>query len=282
MIREFAAEALVVVSADAVYKLDYREVVDQHLDSGATVTMVTTRVPKQDAGRYGVVGVADDGTVTEFAYKPDEPATDLVTNEVFVFTPDRTLDLLDQIEDELDEQDEGLADLGDQLLPRLVEAGEAREHRFEGYWRDVGTVQAYWDSHMDLLGPDPPIDLDEPGWRIQTQGGRSAAAGIDQGAEVDNCLLSPGCRIGGSVRDSVISPDVLVEPGASVSHSVLLHGAVVRAGARVVRAIIDHHVEIGATSRIGGDGDIALVGDQARIPDGTVVRPGGRYPEPDN
>lgn len=203
MIREFAAEALVVVSADAVYKLDYREVVDQHLDSGATVTMVTTRVPKQDAGRYGVVGVADDGTVTEFAYKPDEPATDLVTNEVFVFTPDRTLDLLDQIEDELDEQDEGLADLGDQLLPRLVEAGEAREHRFEGYWRDVGTVQAYWDSHMDLLGPDPPIDLDEPGWRIQTQGGRSAAAGIDQGAEVDNCLLSgvPHRRIGARLGD---------------------------------------------------------------------------------
>ena len=280
MIREFGPEALVVVSADAVYKLDYREVVEGHLASDAAVTMVTTRVDKADAGRYGVVQVADDGAITDYAYKPDKPAADLVTNEVFVFTPDRVLDLLDELAEEVDE-DSGLEDLGDQALPKLVEAGEAREHRFEGYWRDCGTVPAYWESHMDLLADEPPIDLDEPGWRIQTAGGRSAAAGIDKGADVDNCLLSPGCLVAGTVHNSVISPDVRIEAGATVRDSVLLHGVVVRSGAVVVRSIIDQAVEIGADAQVGRDGDITLVGGEANLPEGTVLPPGGRYPDPD-
>lgn len=280
MIREFDPEALVVVSADAVYKLDYREVVEGHLDSDAAVTMVTTRVDKADASRYGVVLVADDGGITDYAYKPDDPASDLVSNEVFVFTPDRVLDLLDELAEGVDEGS-GLEDLGDQVLPKLVEAGEAREHRFEDYWRDCGTVPAYWQSHMDLLEDEPPIDLDEPGWRIQTAGGRSAAAGIDKGAEVDNCLLSPGCVIAGTVHNSVISPDVRIEGGATVRDSVLLHGVVVRSGALVVRSIIDQAVEIGADAQVGGDGDITLVGGEATLPKGTVVPAGGRYPDAD-
>jgi len=278
MIREFDPLALVVISADAGYKLDYRDVVERHLASDASVTMVTTRVDKADASRYGVVQVGDNDAITDYAYKPDEPASDLVTNEVFVFTPDRVLDLLDELAEQADE-DSGLEDLGDHVLPKLVAAGEAREHRFEGYWRDVGTVPAYWESHMDLLATDPPIDLDEPGWRIQTQGGRSAAAGIAKGAEVDNCLLSPGCHIAGAVRNSVISPDVRIEAGAIVRDSVLLHGVVVRAGAVIERAIIDQRVEIGGDVRVGGDGDIALVGGESQVPSGTVVPPAGRYPE---
>ncbi|MDQ3734121.1 MAG: glucose-1-phosphate adenylyltransferase [Actinomycetota bacterium] len=278
MIREFGPEALVVVSADAVYKLDYRDVAQGHLDSGASVTMVTTQVDKANAGRYGVVQVAGDGAITDYQYKPDEPASDLVTNEVFVFTPDRVLDLLDDLAKQVD-QEKGLEDLGDHVLPALVQAGEAREHRFEGYWRDVGTVPTYWESHMDLLESEPPIDLDEPGWRIQTQGGRSAAAGVEKGADVDNSLLSAGCYIAGTVRHSVISPDVRIEAGARVEDSVILHGVVVRSGATVVRSILDQGVEIGTDVRVGGDGDIALVGGEAQVPAGTVVPAGGRFPE---
>ena len=133
LIREFAPEALLVVSADAVYALDYAELVGDHMESGATVTMVTTEVDPDDAGRYGVVQ-ADGGRVTDYAYKPDEPAGNLVANEVFVFQPDPLLDTLE----ELDEPE----DLGHEALPRLIEDGGAREARFDGYWRDVGTVYA--------------------------------------------------------------------------------------------------------------------------------------------
>ena len=128
LIRDFGPEALVVVSADAVYALDYEEVVRGHLASDADVTMVTTQVDPDDASRYGVV-LVEDGRVTDYAYKPDEPKSDLVTNEVFVFTPRPVLDLLDELGDAAGE--DGPGDLGDALLPRLVEAGRAREHRFE-------------------------------------------------------------------------------------------------------------------------------------------------------
>lgn len=276
LIREFGPEALVVVSADAVYKLDYRDVAEDHLASEASVTMVTTRVAKEDAGRYGVVQVDDDGQITDYAYKPDEPASDLVTNEVFVFTPERVLDLLEELAEEVDD---GLEDLGNHVLPRLVEAGEAREHRFEEYWRDVGTVQAYWESHMDLLADEPPINLDDPAWPIQTQGGRSAAAWVSHGAEVDNVLLSAGCVVAGTVCNSVLSPEVRVEAGAVVRDSVLLHDVTVGEGAVVECAVIDTGVQIGAGARVGGQGEITLVGRRCEIPGDATIEPGDRYPE---
>src|SRR5919112_4958631 len=124
LVRQFAPDALVVVSSDAVYKLDYREVVDAHLGSGAEVTMVTTEVAEDDASRYGIVRVGGDGTIEDYAYKPDEPATTTATNEVFVFTPHPMLDRLEALAD--DAGDEGLEDLGSQLLPDQTKDGLAR------------------------------------------------------------------------------------------------------------------------------------------------------------
>src|SRR3954449_12846053 len=159
LIREYEADALVVVSSDAVYKLDYREVVDGHLGSGAEVTMVTTEVSPDDASRYGIVQV-DGEKVSDYAYKPDEPATTTATNEVFVFTPTATLDRLEAIAADVGE--DGPADLGTHLLPAQTKDGAARAHRFAGYWRDVGTVPAYWQAHQDFLADEPPIALHDP------------------------------------------------------------------------------------------------------------------------
>ena len=139
--------------------------------------MVTTEVDPDDASRYGVVQTAD-GRVTDYAYKPDEPASDLVTNEVFVFTPGPVLDLLDELGAAAGE--DGLEDLGDELLPRLVQSGRAREHRFEGYWRDLGTIDAYWSAHMDLLEEEPPFDPGDDDWRLITRGGNRPPAAIIQ------------------------------------------------------------------------------------------------------
>src|SRR4051812_42740767 len=174
LVREFGADALVVVSSDAVYRLDYREVVEAHLGSGAEVTMVTTEVAADDAPRYGIVRVGDDGRVTDYAYKPDQPATTTATNEVFVFTPEPTLDRLEELG--RGAGDEGLEDLGTHLLPAQTRDGLARAYPLEGYWRDVGTVPAYWEAHQDLLAEEPPIDLDDPAWPVHTRGGRHSAA----------------------------------------------------------------------------------------------------------
>ena len=276
LIREHGADALVVVSADAVYRLDYDEVVDEHLQSGATVTMVTTEVSPEDAGRYGVVQVAD-GRVTDYQLKPDDPQGSLVCNEVFVFDPGPTLDLLDELAEQADEE-EGLQDLGHGLLPGLVAQGVAREHRFDGYWRDVGTLDAYHSSHMDLLGAQPAFELDDPSWPLFTRGGRRGPSRLLDGARLDDVLLSPSTRIGGQVSRSVLSPGVVVEPGAVVRDSVLLHDVVVRAGAVVENAVVDGSAEITADAHVGGAGDLTVVGYRESVRG--RLAPGGRQPEP--
>ena len=265
LIAQFDADVVLVLSADAVYLLDYRLVVDRHLSVAADVTMVTTRV-SEDAGRFGVVEVDGEGRVAGFAYKPDSPASDLVTIEVFAYRPPALLSTLD----ELAGDDGGLNDFGDELLPRLVEGGGAWEYRHDAYWRDVGTPQSYWQAHQDLLtGPaaTPGFSLDDPAWPVRTRSAHWPPARVEGSASIDGSLISPACRVAGRVVGSVLSPGVVVEEGALVERSVLLHGAVVRAGARVEQAIVDTDVEVAAGDVIRSDdpeGRVAVVSEGAR------------------
>jgi glucose-1-phosphate adenylyltransferase len=244
LIAEFDADVVLVLSADAVYSLDYRDVVDAHLGRDADVTMVTTRVD-EDPSRFGVVSVDDDGRVTNFAYKPDDPPSDLVTTEIFAYRPSALLEALD----ELGGGDEPLADFGDALLPRLVECGRAFEFRLDGYWRDVGTPESYWQAHQDLVDGNG-LQLDDPTWRIRTTAGHRPPASVAAGASVEDSLLSPACRVEGRVIRSVLSPGVVVEAGAVVSDSVVMHHTIVRAGARIERAIVDSQVEVPAGTHV--------------------------------
>ncbi|GAA3396098.1 glucose-1-phosphate adenylyltransferase family protein [Cryptosporangium minutisporangium] len=287
LIREFDPDHLVVVSADAVYALDYATVVDAHAEGGGDVTMVTTRRPIEEAGRYGVVEVGSGNRITDYAYKPEKPSTDVIASEVFVFRPSALLDLLGKLA--ADETEEGLRDLGHEVLPRLVADGGARDYRLDGYWRDVGTVPAYLESHLELLEDEPAMRMDDPAWPILTRGGRHAPARLIRGAEVADSLLAPGCEVAGQVERSVLSPGVVVEPGASVTGSVLLHDVVIRRGARVHGAVVDTGAEIGVGATLGappGDRDaenesadtVVLVGAGARVADGASVAVGARVP----
>ena len=279
MIREYDPDALVVVSADAVYRLDYSEVVAQHIDSKAAVTMVTTSVDPDDAGRYGVVQTKD-GRITDYAYKPDEPASDVVANEVFVLEAQRVLDVLEELA--ADAGEDGLQDLGNDLLPRLVDAGEAREYPLNGYWRDVGTVDSYWEGHQDLLGDEPRFEIDDRNWPIRTRSPRSTGARVVRGASLEDSLLAAGGYVGGTVTRSVLGTAVVIEPGAVVEDSVLMHGTVVRSGARVVRAVIDERVDVGRDARVGkAGGDLVLVGRGEQVAKGAHLEPGARQPQQD-
>lgn len=278
-IRAFAPDALVVASSDAVYKLDYREVAEAHLGSGAEVTMVTTEVAADDASRYGIVEVGEGGRISGYAYKPDDPETTTATNEVFVFSPAETLDRLEALA--RDAGEDGLEDLGSGLLPAQTAEGLARAYPLEGYWRDVGTIPAYWEAHREFIREEPPLDLDDPSWSIRTRGGRHSAARLLAGAVVEDSLVSGGTRVAGEVRGSVLSPGVVVERGATVVDSVLLPGARVRAGATVTRSVLDDGVEIGESATVGGDGDITLVGRDAVVDAGGHLTAGARFPEPE-
>jgi glucose-1-phosphate adenylyltransferase len=256
LVRELDPDALVVVSADAVYRLDYAELVAEHRERDADLTVVTTRVDAADAGRYGVVETGG-GRVTGYAYKPDEPASDLVANEVFVFRPAAALEALDEAAAELGEdavEDGALADLGDTLLPRLVGAGGAVEHRLDGYWRDVGTIDAYWSAHQDLLGEQPRLDLDDRSWPVRTHDAQRPPARLRPGCAVADSLVAPACVLHGTVERSVLGPGVRVAAGATVRDSVLLADTVVGAGATVERAVLDERTRVGTGARVGRAG----------------------------
>jgi glucose-1-phosphate adenylyltransferase len=265
-IRAFGADLLLVLSADHVYTLDYGRVVERHLETGAGASLVTTRVPQEEAGRFGVVEVEGGGKIADYAYKPEEAASDLVTTEVFLFDAELLLDTLDELANGDEREGSGLTDLGDELLPRLVRDGQAYEYRYDGYWRDVGTVESYWEAHMQLLAADPPIDLDDPAWPILTWATLRPPARVAASARIEASLVSPGSDVRGRIERSVIGPGVVIEESATVRESVVLDDAAVGPAARVTRAIVDAEAHVAEGAEVGGSGsDIALVGRETEV-----------------
>lgn len=288
LIREHDPDVLLVLSADHIYRLDYNDAIVQHLERDSDVTVVTTRVPKEQASNHAVVEVGEDGVITAFDYKPDEPKTDIVATEVFLYRPDVVLSTLEELAAELGDEDEessGLEDFGHHLLPRLVEQGKAHDFRLPGYWKDVGRPEAYFAAHMDLLADNPELHLDDPAWPIFTLDHQRMPARISESARIDKALISSGCVVRGTVRNAVLGPGVVVEDGAMVENAVILHDVTIRAGASVRYAIIDRDAEIGKRASIGDDpeGDhptteeLVLVGIGARVEDGTRLSAGDRF-----
>jgi glucose-1-phosphate adenylyltransferase len=290
-IEEFDPDVLLVLSADHVYKLDYRDVIASHIDADTDVTMVTTRVPSTEAHRFGIVEANGDRIVT-YDYKPEHPRTRIATTEVFAFRPATLLECLEELAAEKRSADPAadhtVEDLGDGVLPTLVR--EARAHAFplDGYWRDVGTVDSYWSSQLELATRAAEIDLDERSWPIRTLGTERSPAWVADSADVAESLLSPGCVVEGTVSRSVIAPGVVVQAGVTVSDSVVLHDTVVETGAEIRRSVVDRGVRVGHGARVGdGKGTIAspeeitLVGMEAVIADGESLGAGTRVaPKP--
>jgi len=298
LIRDFAPDILLILSADHVYKLDYRDVIEQHLARRADVTMVTTKVTKAEASRFGVVQADGNGKVIEFAYKPKQPQSDLITTEVFVYNASVLLDTLDQLAEEgsaqdgESEQEKGatLKDFGHKLLPHMVKSRRAFTYPLKGYWRDVGTVESYWKAHMDLLSDkaEQLSSLDDPQWPILTYGTQRLPARIHASAHIENSLISAGCLIRGQVIRSILAPGVVVESNATIRDSIVWHDAHIAGGAVITRAILDQYVDVGEGAVVGSsdteneedgtvsDKSITLIGRRAHIPAGARVASGAR------
>ncbi|MDO5512213.1 glucose-1-phosphate adenylyltransferase family protein [Corynebacterium sp.] len=257
-VEEFGTETLVVLSADHIYQLDLRPVLDQHAERGSALTIVTTEVA-EDPSRYGVV-TASDGTVTAYNYKPDSPAGNVVATEVFVFD---VAALRRACRDLVPDGDDGaaLGDYGETIIPHMVDHAQVDEYRMEGYWRDVGTIDAYFRAHMELI-EGTGIDLHRPDWPLLTNLSQSAPARIAPDAEINNSLVCPGADVVGKVEHSLIGPGVRVEKGATVHRCVLIGDVTVPAGAHLESVIADHGAVIptGTTGRTKpGPGNITVL-----------------------
>jgi len=281
-IRRAAADLVIVMSADHVYRLDYRDVVRTHKDKGAEVTMVTTDISgvyAENPADHAVVEVNRLGRVTSFTYKPDDPATTTVATEVFLYDPDVLLEMLEKLHNELsrepdegddDEGDTGLGDFGDLLLPRLVDRGKVYAHQLDGYWRDLGQPHHYLNAHLELLDQD--AGLFSSHWPIRTQQPQREAARVLEGARIEDSMVSSGCVVAGTVTRSVLGPGVVVEAGAEVHESIVCTDTVVRAGAKVTRCIIDGDCELADGARVGDESvalddpdAIPIVGRESRV-----------------
>ncbi|MGQ1796784.1 glucose-1-phosphate adenylyltransferase family protein [Kocuria oceani] len=252
LIRDFAPDLVLVLSADHLYTLNFLDVIGTHQEKGADLTMVTT-VVDEDPSRYGVVQADDDGRVTGFDYKPERPEGQLVAGEMFLYDARQLLAALE----ELHEQEGQLEDYGHDLVPWFVAHRTVVEHRLEGYWMDLGTIQSYWTAHLQVLDGEG-VTLDDPDWPILSAQPQLVPARIEGGADVRRSMVAAGSTVRGTVEHSVLGPGVVVEEGATVRHSVLLDGVRVAAGARLENVVADVGAAIPAGAH-GNPGAVTLI-----------------------
>jgi glucose-1-phosphate adenylyltransferase len=260
-LADFDPEVVLVMSADHVYRMDYQDVLERHREHDAECTVVVVESPEgDDPADHGVVEVEDD-RVTKFAYKPDEPASSTIVAEVIAYDPAVLRSVLEELHREVGEEsgeaDTGLGDFGDHLLPRLVDRGRTFAHRHDGYWRDLGQPHHYLRAHQEVLTDDRDV-LSVRDWPILSRLPQRVPARVLDGGGVVDSLLSPGARVAGVVRRSVLGPGVVVEPGAEVHDSVLFADTVVRSGARVHWSVVDTDCTVEGDARVSEPGADAL------------------------
>lgn len=273
-LESYGAETVVVLSADHLYQLDFRPALQQHKDLGSDLTIVTTETD-EDPSRFGVVQVGKNLEVTDYDYKPENPSGNLVAAEIFIFNVKKLSEVTDQLMDDLkhfedgdDPQGASLGDYGETIVPHLVKHGKVHEFRHEDYWRDIGTIDAYFRAHMELLD-GRGLDLDRPGWAIHTNPDSYSPARIFPGAVISNSTISQGAAIYGEVENSIIGPGVTVKKGAKVSRSIILADTTVPAGAELESVIADVAAEIppGKTGETKpGPGNITVLAPAQRGP----------------
>ncbi|GGR34660.1 glucose-1-phosphate adenylyltransferase [Streptomyces aurantiogriseus] len=276
LIHDERPEYVAVFGADHVYRMDPRQMLTQHIDSGAGVTVAGIRVPRHESSSFGVITPGSDGqTVERFLEKPadppglaDDPEMVFASMGNYLFTTKALIEALQR-----DAEDENsVHDMGGSILPQLTERGEARLYDFsdnhvpgettrdQGYWRDVGTLDAYYDAHMDLIAERPAFNLYNRSWPIYTHSNQLSPARFNAGGMASESIISSGCLIRGQVTRSVLSPGVVVDPGAVVQGSILHDNVHIGRGAVVRGAVLDKNVEVppGATIGVNPERDAEL------------------------
>ena len=259
-IKQYDPDCVLILSGDHIYRMDYRKMLDAHKATGAACTVATITVPMEEASRFGICNTNPDGSIYEFEEKPKQPKNNQASMGIYIFNTKLLIKYLE--EDEANPNSSN--DFGKNIIPNFLNNGEKLfSYKFEGYWKDVGTISSLWEANMDLIGDDPVISLADQDFRIYSKNTARPPQYVGDKAVIENSLISEGCRIFGTVINSVISGGVIVEKGAVVEDSVIMEDVVIKKSAKVYTAIIDADtvVEAGATVGVKGAGkdNIALI-----------------------
>ena len=269
-------EYVVILSGDHIYKMDYTHMIDLHKKTGAACTISVLEVTMEEATRFGIMNVDEHDRIYEFEEKPAHPKSNLASMGIYVFTWSKLRQYL--IDDEADPNSSN--DFGKNIIPNMLAAGELlTAYRFQGYWKDVGTIDSLWDANMDMLAPHNSIDLHDPEWPIYARSPLKPPHATGPHAKISHSLVTGGGQIDGTVENSVLFHSVVVEEGARVQYSILMPGAVVKAGADVSYAIVAENAVIEANAQVGSapddspDWGIAVVAGGVTIGAGATVAP---------
>ncbi len=278
-VERYAPEYVIILSGDHIYKMDYNKMLEFHKKKGADATIAVQTVTLEEATRLGIMTANEDDIITEFEEKPKHPKSTLASMGIYIFTWSKLKQYLIENENNPNED----KDFGKAIIPNMLNAGEKMvAYPFEGYWRDVGTLDSLWEANMDLLNPNIPIDLYDPDWKMYSRNPIMPPQYIGADAVIENSMVTDGCSVNGTVDFSILFEGVTVESGATVTDSIIMPGSVIKSGAIVEYAIVGENCVVEAGAQIGArpetienrdDWGIAVVGHNITISADAKVLP---------
>ena len=278
-IDRYSPEYVVILSGDHIYKMDYSKMVDYHKEKNADATIAVLEVPWEEAPRFGIMTADEDGTITEFAEKPKEPKSNLASMGIYVFTWKKLRQYL------IDNENDTTAtkDFGKNIIPAMLENKEKMvAYHFDGYWKDVGTIDSLWEANMDVLDPNVPLDLLDDSWKIYSRNPVMPPHYAGPQSRIENSMIAEGCEINGMIDFSVLFAGVTVEEGAIVRDSIVMPNSVIKKGAVIEYAIVGEDCVIGEGAHIGerpeliedkSQWGVAVIGHHVNVSDKAVAPP---------
>lgn len=278
-VDRYDPEYVVILSGDHIYKMDYNDMLDFHKKTNADATIAVLDVPKEEASRFGIMITDENDNIVDFEEKPKNPRSTLASMGIYIFTWKKLKQYLIDNENNPDED----KDFGKAIIPNMLKAKEKMvAYTFDGYWKDVGTLDSLWEANMDLLNPNIPIDLYDPDWKMYSRNPIMPPQYIGSDAVIENSMVTDGCTVDGKVDFSILYEGVTVEAGATVTDSIIMPGSVIKSGAIVEYAIVGENCTVEAGAQIGArpetvenrdDWGIAVVGHNITISENAKVLP---------
>lgn len=258
---EYNPDYVLMLSGDHIYKMDYRVMLKEHKKNKADATIAVIDVPLEEASRFGIMSTDENMQITEFEEKPKQPKSTLASMGIYIFSYPKLRQYL--IEDA--QNHESSNDFGKNIIPNMLKNGERLfAYRFEGYWKDVGTIESYWETSMDLLDPDNGAKLYDDSWKIFTDTASRPAQHISAGAVLENSIISEGCIVDGTVINSIIFPDVTIGKNTRIENSIIMSGCKICNNVIVSKSILLENITVMDHTVIGNGKDIALI-DGGRV-----------------